>query len=113
MLTSPYVSAIAHDPAFKGVQDWAVVPSSSIGPNAVMEELKEHVRFMMYGRKPSPIFIRHTAVGKSRCDGAEIRQQPDYCLKHFRFIKVSEEYRGKLKGRVVCLLDDYLTHGNL
>ena len=94
------------------VQDWAVMPSSSPEPNAVMSELKEHVRYMMYGRKPDDIFIRHTGVPKSRFDHKDDRQFPTYCQKHFTSIRVNDTYKGKLKGRVVCVLDDYLNYGN-
>jgi len=66
----------------------------------------------MNGRKPEPLFIRHTATKKSRGDKQDVRQRNDYCLKHFRSIRVNEKYKGKLKGRVVCVFDDYLTHGN-
>lgn len=95
------------------MQDWAVAPSSSTEPNEVMEEIKEYVRCMMNGRKPEPIFIRHTATTKSRFDGP-VRQQIEYCLKHFRTICVNDDmtYKGKLRGRVVCVLDDFLTYGN-
>lgn len=104
-------TAIAHDD-FKEVQDWAVAPSSSTQPNQTMEELKECARCMMYGRKPQPIFIRHTPTSKSRFDGGWQTQDPNYCQKHFRSIRVNERYKGKLKGRVVCVFDDYLTNGN-
>ena len=77
-----------------------------------MEDLKEHVRYMMYGRKPQPIFIRHTETRKSRCDNRDVRQRNDYCQKHFKSIRVNEKYKRKLKGRVVCVFDDYLTNGN-
>lgn len=77
-----------------------------------MEDLKEHVRYMMYGRKREPIFIRHTATSKSRFDNRDDRQRNDYCQKHFQSIRVNDKYKGKLKGRVVCVFDDYLTNGN-
>lgn len=77
-----------------------------------MEDLKEHVRCMMNGRKHEAIFIRHTATKKSRSDSRDDRQKNDYCLKHFQSIRVNDKYKGKLKGRVVCVFDDYLTHGN-
>lgn len=77
-----------------------------------MEDLKEHVRCMMNGRKHEAIFIRHTATEKSRSDSRDDRQRNDYCLKHFQSIHVNDKYKGKLKGRVVCVFDDYLTHGN-
>ena len=106
------LTAIAQDPVFKEVQDWAVAPSSSTNPPQIMEELKEHVRCMMYGRKPAAMFLRHTATTKSHLDKSDLRQQDDYCQKHFNSIHVSEEYRKKLKHRVVCVFDDYLTYGN-
>lgn len=67
---------------------------------------------MMNGRKPDPIFIRHTATSKSRFDNRDVRQRSDYCQKHFRSIRVNDKYKGKLKGRVVCVFDDYLTHNS-
>lgn len=106
------LTAIAQDPVFKEVQDWAVAPSSSTNPPQIMEELKEHVRCMMYGRKPAAMFLRHTATTKSHLDKSDLRQHGDYCQKHFKSIHVSKEYRKKLKGRVVCVFDDYLTYGN-
>lgn len=77
-----------------------------------MKDLKEHVRWMMNGRKSESVFIRHTATEKSRFDSRDDRQRDDYCLKHFQSICVNDKYKGKLKGRVVCVFDDYLTHGN-
>ena len=78
-----------------------------------MEDLKERVRYMMNGRKREPIFIRHTETSKSREDDSYARQRNNnYCQKHFQSIRVNDKYEGKLKGRVVCVFDDYLTHGN-
>lgn len=77
-----------------------------------MKDLKEHVRWMMNGRKSESVFIRHTATEKSRFHSRDVRQRDDYCLKHFQSICVNDKYKGKLKGRVVCVFDDYLTHGN-
>ena len=105
-------TAIAHDVDFREVQDWAVAPSSSIEPNQTMEELKEHVRRMMYGRESEPIFIRHKQTTKSTFHSRNVRQDHTFCQKHFRSIRVNEHYMGKLKDRVVCVFDDYLTKGN-
>ena len=106
------LTAIAHDPEFKDVQDWAVAPSSSTNPPQIMEELKEHVRCMMYGRKPEAIFLRHKATKKSRFESKDLRQSKDYCQKHFKSILISRKYNKKLKNRVICVFDDYLTQGN-
>ena len=104
--------AIAHDPEFKDVQDWAVAPSSSTNLPQFMEELKEHVRYMMCGRSGEAIFLRHEATKKSRFDDRNYRESDEYCLKHFQSIRISENYNKKLEKRVVCVFDDYLTHGN-
>lgn len=78
-----------------------------------MEDLKEHVRFMMNGRKSEPIFVRHKPTRKSRFDSQEDRRHNNnYCQKHFQSIHVNDKYKGKLKGRAVCVFDDYLTQGN-
>ncbi|XP_067039640.1 uncharacterized protein [Acropora muricata] len=105
------MAAIAHDNDFREVQDWAVAPSSSPKPSEVLEGLKEHVRYMMNGRKPDAIFMRHTPTTKSRYESKAERQKNEYIQKHFRSICVSEVYKDKLKGRVVCVFDDYLTNG--
>lgn len=106
------LKAIAHDPDFKEVKDWAVAPSSSTNPPQVMEDLKDQVRYMMNGKKCEAIFSRHTKTTKSRKDAKEERQKDEYGQKHFNSILVSDKYRGKLKDRVVCVFDDYLTQGH-
>ncbi|XP_015764906.1 PREDICTED: uncharacterized protein LOC107343829 [Acropora digitifera] len=106
------MAAIAHDNDFREVQDWAVAPSSSPKPNEVLEGLKEHVRWLMNGRKPAAIFKRYRETTKSRSDKRVERQRDDCIQKHFRSICLSEEYKDKLKGRVVCIFDDYLTNGH-
>ncbi|XP_068757795.1 uncharacterized protein [Montipora capricornis] len=105
------MAAIAHDKDFREVQDWAVAPSSSPEPNKILTELKDHVRYMMNGKKRDPVFNRHSPTTKSRNDNPAERQKDDYTQKHFRSICVSEAYKDKLKGRVVCVFDDYLTNG--
>ena len=104
--------AIAHDPEFKDVQDWAVAPSSSTNLPQIMEELKEHVRYMMNGRNCEAIFLRHEETKKSRFDDRKSRESVNYCQKHFKSIVVSKNCSKRLKKRVVCVFDDYLTQGN-
>ena len=98
---------------FRDVQDWAIAPSSSTELNQVMLELKERVRLMMYGRKSAAIFLRHENASKSSSDNPNARRDDNnYCQKHFQTIIINPLYRRKLKDRVVCVMDDYLTNGN-
>ncbi|XP_068734364.1 uncharacterized protein [Montipora capricornis] len=106
------MAAIAHDRDFREVQDWAVAPSSSPEPNEILTELKDRVRHMMNGKKSDAVFNRHSPTKKSRKDNPAKRQKDDYIQKHFRSICVSKDYKDKLKGRVVCVFDDYLTNGH-
>ena len=114
-----------HRELFEHVEDWCILPSSKqslqrdgrlIVGSDVMEECKEIVRYMFGGKKGSPIFRRAEAVQPNKfrapatknlpCAAATINypslvldQNKDYDAK-------------KLKGRVVCVLDDYTTSGN-
>lgn len=67
----------------------------------------------MNGEESEPIFIRHKDAPKSAYVPPERKQDPEYAQNHFRTIKVHEKFeQGDLKGKVVCLLDDYLNYGN-
>lgn len=102
------LGVIRRDSSFNDIQDWAIFPSSSTTLNPEMNEFKEHVRYMMNGKKSAPIFIRHTTIEKSHRLNYDDRL---YCDRHFDSIHLNPKYEGKLKGRVVCVLDDYLTNG--
>jgi hypothetical protein len=103
-----FLSAIANNEEFREVQDWAVFPSSGIDLNQDMVEFKERARYLMRGRRTDPLFIRHTATTKSHTMSKSIRLS---CNRHFDTIKLNDVYKGKLRGRTICVLDDYLTHG--
>ncbi len=102
-----FLAGMANNIEFKGIQDWAIFPSSGTDLNEDMWEFKERARWLKNGRKKEPIFIRHTKTYKSRKNPST--RLP--CDRHFDTIKLNDKYKGKLKGRVVCVLDDYLTNG--
>ena len=104
-----YLSAmIAKDSNMHTIQDWAIFPSSGCNLNPEMNAFKERVRYLMNGRKSDNIFIRHTAIEKSHLLSYEDRLS---CDRHLSSIHINPVYRGKLSGRIVCVLDDYLTNG--
>ncbi|XP_013391222.1 uncharacterized protein LOC106159475 [Lingula anatina] len=112
------LAAIQHTPEFREVEDWAIAPSSGTSRNEILWWLKEHLRKLMYGRKEEQMFIRWSDVPKAR--HADGRNNTGFIKRDFKSIKLSSvgRYTGKgskskLKGRVVCIIDDYTTSGNI
>ncbi|GAB6152930.1 hypothetical protein JCM17380_16800 [Desulfosporosinus burensis] len=103
-----FLAGIANNDEFREVQDWAIFPSSGTELNKDMLQFKERARIVMNGRKAAPLFIRHTPTRKSR--GMEKTERIP-CDRHFDTVILNESYKGKLKGRTVCVLDDFLTNG--
>lgn len=105
-----FLAAISNKIEFRDIKDWAIMPSSGVELNEDMLLFKEKARELMNGRKPEPIFIRHTATLKSHERYKNgVNRYP--CDRHFDTIILNPKYKGKLKGRVVCVFDDYSTYG--
>lgn len=106
---------------FFDVNDWACFPSSSSGniTSNEMYKFKEVVRCMMKGGTPRNsaytsypnLFVRYKDNIKTHSLSSYERTQIG-ATTHFDTIHINPAYRDKLKGRKVCVFDDYLTHGN-
>ncbi len=115
-----FLASMANNNEFREVQDWVIIPSSSTDLNEDMMNFKEKVRYLMNGRVPKSIskgnnknnmFLRHKSIGKSHYKSSQQRIR-EGSTPHFDSIVLNDAYKGKLKGRVVCVFDDYLTNGN-
>ncbi|MBU8768769.1 phosphoribosyltransferase [Cytobacillus oceanisediminis] len=104
-----FLASLIHNPIFKEVDIWSIMPSSGTGINEDMWALKERARLLMGKRLTDPLFIRHTIITKSHY----IQNQKDrlYCDRHFKSLNINPQYKKKIKGKVICILDDYLTNG--
>lgn len=109
ILLCHFLASISNNPEFREIKDWAIMPSSGIELNKDMWLFKEKARELMNGKKMEPIFIRHTATFKSHDPRNAAFRLP--CDRHFDTIVLNDKYKGKLKGRTVCVFDDYLTNG--
>lgn len=110
VLLCHFLASISNNIEFREIKDWSIMPSSGVDLNRDMILFKEKARELMNGRKKENIFIRHTATWKSHeawKNGGD--RMP--CDRHFETIKLNNYYKGKLKGRTVCVFDDYLTKG--
>ncbi|WP_107923530.1 phosphoribosyltransferase [Lysinibacillus parviboronicapiens] len=104
------ISGIMKDPELRSVDIWGVFPTSSGNTNEEVEELKERCRYLTGKRNNKPVFIRHTAVGKSHHTTFEKRLEVG-CTKHFNSIVLNPDYAKKVKGKTICIIDDFLTNG--
>ncbi|EJQ32409.1 hypothetical protein IEC_05421 [Bacillus toyonensis] len=104
------ISGVMKSSELRNVDRWGIFPSSSVNLNEELEELKERCRYLTYKKMNKPLFIRHTAVNKSRNTDPEIRRRLG-CMKHFDSIVLNPYYSNKIKGQVVCVIDDYITNG--
>ncbi|WP_282023115.1 hypothetical protein [Priestia flexa] len=107
------ISGVMKNPELREVDIWGTFPSSSsTNTNEELEELKERCRYLTGKRMSKPLFERHTTVEKSHYTDDEVRLRVG-CKKHFDSIVLNDFYKQKnrIRGKVVCVLDDYLTNG--
>lgn len=119
-----FLSSISNNQnLFNDINIWGIFPSSSGKLNKEMYDFKEQVRYFMNGKVPpqtntiywqntNNILIRHTPTTKSHYDNDYERIEYG-ATKHLNTIHLHPYYDlKKLRGKNVCIFDDYLTHGN-
>lgn len=104
------ISGVMKDSELRNVEIWGTFPTSSQSINEELEELKERCRFLTGRKMIQPLFIRHTAVAKSH-QTPFVTRISQGCQKHFDSIILNPYYSNRIKGKIVCVLDDYLTNG--
>ncbi|NMM70148.1 phosphoribosyltransferase, partial [Bacillus clausii] len=104
-----FLASLIHNPVFKEVDIWTVMPSSNKDYNDDIWTLKERARFLMGKQKKDIMFIRNKPIEKSHHIN-ELEKRL-YCTRHFESINLSKEYKAKIKGKTICVIDDYLNNG--
>lgn len=104
------ISGVMKSAELRNVDRWGTFPTSSGETNQEVEELKERCRYLTGKKMNDPIFIRHTRVDKSRHTPYETRIS-EGCVKHFDSIVLNPYYAKRIKGKTVCVIDDYMTNG--
>lgn len=104
------ISGVMKNQELRNVDIWGTFPSSSGELNEELEELKERCRYLTNKRMNEPLFIRHTHVNKSHHTPHETRLSHG-CVKHFDSIILNPYYLKRVKGKAVCVIDDYITNG--
>lgn len=107
-----FLASISNKQEFRDINYWGIAPSSGVNLNADMLNFKDRARYMMKSKSSKAndnLIYRHTAVDKSHTKSSDVREKIGAEL-HFDSIHLSPNYN--LKGKNICIFDDYLTHGN-
>ena len=104
------ISGVMKSDDLRKIDIWGIMPSSGSTLNEDMLEIKERCRYLTGKRVREPLFIRHTVVPKSHYTSHDERMRIG-SSKHLDSININPYYRGKLSGKTVCILDDYVTNG--
>ena len=104
LLSSLYVTR-----DFAAADRWSYYPSSSSANDGeeIMHGFCDQARCMFKKRELGPLFIRHQASAKRHQTGGD-RTDPTSQLES---VHLSPRYRGRLRGKTIVVLDDYLTYG--
>lgn len=98
---------------FMNTNIWAIMPSSGIQYNEEMMSIKEGIRYQykgLYDTIDHPLIIRNKIVAKSHFTPKNERLKKG-AAKHLESVYLNPFYKDKLKGKVVTILDDYVTNG--
>lgn len=104
------ISGVMKNPELRKVDIWGTFPSSDGNQNEEQEELKERCRYLTGKQMNKPMFIRHTPTNKSHHTSHETRLITG-CTKHFDSIILNPYYSSRVRGKTVCVIDDYITNG--
>lgn len=112
------MTEITNNPEYEEIEYWGIFPSSKVGIETSMTFIKESIRFILGGkpikRKGSPlndneILIRTMDMDSKRSTGSNRLNYKS--SRDFETLIVNPKLADKLKGKVVCILDDYITNG--
>lgn len=106
-----FISSVMQSDDLRKIDIWGIMPSSGSSLNPDMFEIKERARYLTARRAKEPLFIRHTPVQKSHYTSSDERMRIG-ASKHLDSIHINPDYKSKLRGKTICILDDYVTYGS-
>ncbi|ANZ62573.1 phosphoribosyltransferase [Secundilactobacillus paracollinoides] len=109
-ITLYLLSGIMSLPEIMETEIWGIMPSSGTNINEEMSQILTQCRYLTDRRLKEPLLIRHTPTQKSHWTEPSTRLSVG-ALKHLKSIKINPKYRGKITGKKITILDDYITNG--
>lgn len=105
-----YLTMIIGMEEFKDIDYWMSVPSSTGSTENNIYDIVKRTRYLLNNRRSQELFVRHKPGKKSTSMSPEDRIK-EGCRRHFETLHLNPKYKGKLKGKKICVLDDYFTYG--
>jgi hypothetical protein len=108
-LTLHLLSSIYATSGFSEAKRWGFYPSSNSANDLseVMAEFTRHAGHLFKRRVKEPLFIRHKPSVKRHLAGGNRTD----ATSQVTTLHLNPYYKGKLKGEMVVVLDDFLTYG--
>jgi predicted amidophosphoribosyltransferase len=106
-----YLTMIIGMEDFHDVFYWMSVPSSTGSNTNNIYDIVKRTRYLLKNSRKDELFIRHSPARKSTYMDSNDRIRQG-AKRHFETIKLNPKYKGKLKGKKVCVIDDYVTYGS-
>lgn len=98
--------------ALRRIDYWCVYPSSKrYSYNQDVLLLKEQARKIFKCKTSDEIFIRVSDSPK-RSEMEQMMRERDGCNSQFDTIILNDVYRKKIKGKTICVIDDFTTYGS-
>lgn len=104
------ISTLMDNDELKNVDIWGIMPSSGTAINDDLNTIKDHCRFLTGNKLNQDLLIRHTPTEKSHYT-PKIKRLEIGAKKHLKTIHINPYFKNKIKGKTVCIIDDYLTNG--
>ncbi|MFC5591610.1 phosphoribosyltransferase [Sporosarcina soli] len=105
-----YLSFVIGEEEFKDIDYWMTFPSSSGKNENAIYTIAKNTRYLFKNRHKEEILIRSSPARKSTSIGAADRIA-EGASRHFNTINLNPKYQGKLAGKKIVILDDFVTHG--
>ncbi|MDK8643793.1 hypothetical protein [Niallia taxi] len=105
-----YLTMIFRMSEFHDVDYWMAVPSSSGSNENNIYDIVKSTRYLLKNRASDELFVRHTPAKKSTFMDSNVRIK-EGSKRHLETIHLNPKYKGKLKGKKICVIDDYVTYG--
>lgn len=97
---------------FEKIKYWGIFPSSNKdNTDTSVSFIKESIRTIVNGgpRSGHELFIRHTSMNSKHSSGAA--RLNFKCEKDFETLMINPDVVRLIKGKTVCIIDDYITNG--
>ncbi|WP_185830637.1 phosphoribosyltransferase [Siminovitchia terrae] len=106
-----YLTLIINNDDFDNIDYWMTFPSSSGKNENAIYSIAKNTRYLFKNRYKDEILIRHTPAQKSTSiDSAKRIEQG--AGRHFNTLNLNPNYKGKLSGKRIVVLDDFVTNGS-